>query len=319
MPRGVPNAGFRKTQAWSDRTGEPKIDYSAPKPVLVSVPRVAPIPVASYSSSAAMKLAESFLPDTDDPEESILERINSKFKILGELVVDATQGDPLSIFVSGPAGCGKSHLVEEKLKEWNPDGDEYTIVKGTVRPTGLFTTLYDYRAPGSIIVFDDADSIFEDEQCLNFLKAVCDTGSSRTVSYLSKVDLFSDRWEEDIPKTFTFEGTIIFITNYDFDEMVNKSTKLSPHMKALQSRAYYLDLTMKTRRDCFIRIKDVVNNGMLAGLTVQQRNEVLDFIYEKRDIMRELSLRSALKIGGLRKRKPDSWKEYALNTCCRRG
>lgn len=301
MPRGVPNIGFRKTSAWSQRTGLPKVDYSVP------------LQKAPVSLVLTPKQAPEVSNETD---AEILERINNSFEVLSEMVDEAIIGEAKAIVVSGPAGVGKSFLVEEKLEAHDPNGINYTVIKGTVRATGLFSTLYDHREAGQIVVFDDADSIFSDEQCLNFLKATCDTSKKRIVSYLSQVDLVSEKTGESIPKTFEFEGTIIFISNYDFDGLIEAKNKLSPHLQALMSRSYYIDLSMKTTRDCFLRIKDIVDKGMLAGLTDEQKEDVLNFISEYRDQMRELSLRSAIKIAGLRKTKKN-WKMIAEKTCCR--
>lgn len=302
MPRGVPNAGFRKTEAWSKKTGLPKVDYTPGiKPMLmISNPQFNPVPA----------------PVSNETDEEILERINSRFDILDAMVDEIIAGEADSIVVSGPAGVGKSHLVESKLEAWDPDGENYTFVKGTIRPTGLFGVLYDYREKGKVLVLDDADSIFSDEQCLNFLKAVCDTSKKRVVSYLSQVEIVSEKTGDVIPKSFEFEGSIIFISNYDFDGLIAQKSKLSPHLQALMSRSHYIDLAMKSSRDCYLRIEDIVKKGMLKALNEDQTNDVLEFIYKNKDIMRELSLRSALKIGGLRKNKPN-WKTIATVTCCK--
>jgi hypothetical protein len=59
------------------------------------------------------------------------------------------------------AGLGKSFTVEA-VKE---HGDKINAVhiKGYVRPTGLYKTLYENRFKNSVIVFDDTDSIFSDD------------------------------------------------------------------------------------------------------------------------------------------------------------
>jgi hypothetical protein len=82
------------------------------------------------------------------------------------------------------------------------------------------------------------------------------------------------------------------------------------------SRAHYIDLAMKTKRDYIIRIKQVVKAGLLkkSGLNDKQALEVVEFIEENAERMRELSLRMALKIGAIRKINAD-WKKVARVTC----
>jgi hypothetical protein len=165
-------------------------------------------------------------------------------------------------------------------------------------------------------VFDDADSIFFDDVSLNLLKSVCDTTEKRRVSWLSEGTLVDEETAVRIPRSFDFNGTIIFISNYDFDAMIDRGHKLAPHLQALVSRAHYIDLAMKTRRDYLVRIKQVIKQGLLKELTESQRNDVIAFVNENHERLRELSLRMALKIGSLRK-QGGNWQRIANITCCK--
>jgi len=176
--------------------------------------------------------------------------------------------------------------------------------------------LYHYRHENSVIVFDDADAIFFDDVSLNLLKAVCDTTERRRVSWLSEGKLIDDESAEIIPRTFDFEGTIIFISNYDFDAMIDRGHKLAPHLQALVSRSHYIDLAMKSRRDYLVRISQVIKQGLLDDLTIHQRDEVICYINKNSERLRELSLRMALKIGSLRK-QGGQWERLANVTCCK--
>lgn len=252
--------------------------------------------------------------ETDD---EINARISERFDILSELTQAAIVGDVRAMIVSGPAGLGKSYTVEQCLSLWDPEENDHTIVKGFVRATGLLKILYRFREFGQVIVFDDADSIFFDDVALNLLKAVCDTTERRRVSWLSEGELIDEASGDIIPKCFEFNGTIIFISNIDFDALIEKNHKLTPHLEALMSRALYIDLTMKTRRDYLIRIRQVVNEGMLDNLTEEERNDVLNFIEDHSTILRELSLRIAIKLAALRKQGSDNWERLARVTCCK--
>jgi len=290
MPRGVPKAGFRKTKN--------NIAKIAPQQLEVEV-------------------------ITNETDEEIDARISERFEILSDLVDGAISGDIRAMIVSGPAGLGKSFTVDRALTEWDPNETNHTVISGYVKATGLFKTLYQYRNKGQVIVFDDADSIFFDDTSLNLLKAVCDTSDRRRVSYLSEGSLIDEETAERLPKTFDFEGTIIFITNYDFDAMIDRGHKLAPHLNAMMSRAHYIDLTMKSKRDYLIRIKQVIELGLFTKtdsaiqLSAQEQADVVDFIESNVNKLRELSLRMAIKLGALRKSKPAKWKNVARVTCCR--
>lgn len=283
MPRGVPKSGVRMT-----RKRRAMLDLAPALPLEVS----------------------------HETDAQIEQKLNDRFDILEEMTLSAVAGDVRALIVSGPGGLGKSFTVDKAL-DCLPR-EQWTAIRGTVNKTGLYKTLYQYRHPGNVIVFDDADRIFFDDDCLNLLKAACDTMKTREISYLSEFKLIDEETAEVIPRQFVFEGTVIFITNQDFDSVIASGSKIAPHMEALITRSHYIDLAMKTRRDYLIRIRQVVNQGMLRdqGLSKQQEQEVLDFIDENQDKLRELSLRMALKLSTLMKTAKD-WKRTARVTCCK--
>ena len=284
MPRGVPKAGFRKTK---NKTKSDIVAYHEPIQI--------------------------------ETDTEISQRISDRFEILEDLAIGSTTGEIRSLIVSGPAGLGKSFTIEKTLNQWDPDGTNHTIIKGYVRATGLYKTLFAHSAPGQVVVFDDADTIFFDDTSLNMLKAVCDSTENRTVSYLAESQLFDDGTAERLPKSFEFHGTIIFITNYDFDAMIEKGHKLAPHLLAMMSRSHYIDLSMKTKRDYMVRIHQVISKGLLdnVGLTHVAQQEVVSFLDANKDTLRELSIRVALKVASIRKLKEQKWEKIAKITCCR--
>ena len=251
-----------------------------------------------------------------ETDEQIEQRIAERFDILDTLTQSCITGVSRALIVSGPAGLGKSFTVENRLRAWDPDEVNHTIVKGYVRATGLVKLLYRYRNHGQVLVFDDADAIFFDDVSLNLLKAVCDTTERRRVSWLSEGKLIDDESAELVPRNFDFDGTIIFISNYDFDAMIDKGHKLAPHLQALVSRSHYIDLAMKTRRDYLVRIRQVIGMGLLNHLTIDEQADVVTFIECNHETLREMSLRIAIKIGALRKQS-DNWEKIARITCCR--
>ena len=251
-----------------------------------------------------------------ETEEAIEARIAERFEILSTLTEASVRGEARALIVSGPPGLGKSFTVERALNAWDPNEVNHTIIKGYVKATGLFKTLYQFREEGQVIVFDDADAIFYDDVALNLLKASCDTTDRRRVSWRSEAKFIDEDTAEIIPSSFDFNGTIIFITNLDMDGMVDRGHKLAPHLEALISRAHYIDLSLKTRRDYLIRIRQVIEEGMLNSLTIEQKVDVLTFIEVHADSLRELSLRMAIKIANLRRANPD-WERLARVTCLR--
>jgi hypothetical protein len=76
---------------------------------------------------------------------------------------------------------------------------------------------------------------------------------------------------------------------------------------------------MKTTRDYMVRIRQVIDAGLLKGrgLTADQEKDVVDFIVKNQSKLRELSLRIALKVAVIRKSNKKNWEATARVTCCK--
>ena len=299
MPRGVPSAGFRMTQnrlnkGWAPSSSRDLVPYNA-----------SPVPV--------FKRADP-LPEETDAEIST--RINARFDVLREMTVNMTVGLNRSMIISGPPGVGKSYTVEDVLSTWDRTGTRYTVVKGYVRAPGLLQLLYQHRAKGKILVLDDTDTIFQDETSLNMLKAVCDSSENRRVDYRVQSTIVDDRTGNLIPKSFDFCGSIVFISNLNFEAEIERGKHLAPHLKAMTDRSYYVDTTMHTRRDILVRVKEV-GTKMLGHLTAEVRAEILDWVTANQDNLRELSLRTVTKAALIREAGSDRWQTLAHVSMCK--
>jgi len=275
-------------------------------------------PKADRLQSQLDKIMKVQVAQPVETDAEIEARLTDRFEILAEMTDLAISGDVRALVVSGPAGLGKSYTVESKLESWDPNSTDYSIIRGYVRAPGLYKLLYQHRGKGQVLVFDDADAIFFDDTALNLLKAACDTTDRRMISYITEGTLIDDESAERLPKSFQFDGTVVFITNLDFDAMIERGHKIAPHLQAMVSRSHYIDLAMKTTRDYLIRIRQVVRQGLLknVGLDAQGQDDVLRFIETNHANLRELSLRMALKIGAMR-RKGGNWQRMAKVTCLR--
>ena len=256
---------------------------------------------------------------TQETDSQIARKLRDRFEVLEVMTQAALSGDINSLIVSGPAGLGKSYTVEKCLEEWDPQEKKHTVIRGYVKATGLFKTLFQYRNKGQVIVFDDSDSLFLDDSTLAMLKAVCDSTDRRRVSYLAEFNMVDERTAQVIPRQFQFDGTIVFISNLDFDAIAEKGGKLAPHLQAMISRSHYIDLAMKTRRDYIIRMKQVIKEGLLSkrGLSKSQERKVVRFIDTHQNYVREFSLRIAIKLGDLVKRNERTFEKMAKVTCCK--
>jgi DNA-binding NarL/FixJ family response regulator len=230
-------------------------------------------------------------------------------------------GTVRAMIVTGPPGVGKSFGVEEVLSRqdlFNTLGNKkpkYEIVKGAMSALGLYSKLYEFSDRGNVVVFDDCDSVLLDDLSLNILKAALDSSKKRTIAWNTDSRLLR---QEGVPDRFEFKAGAIFITNIKFENV--RSKKLQDHLAALESRCHYIDLQMDTDREKVLRIKQITEDGMLETYDFEndEKTEIVDYIIENRAKMRELSLRTVLKVADLRKSFPMSWRQMAEVTVQKR-
>jgi hypothetical protein len=253
----------------------------------------------------------------EESDAETVERMRQRFNILTDMTKATKRGDVRAMIVSGPPGVGKSFGVEQVLDRYGVVSTlgntrpKYEVVKGAMSSIGLYCKLYNFSDPDNVLVFDDCDSILLDDLSLNILKAALDSKKTRKICW--NTDSHTLR-REGVPDTFNFAGSVIFITNIKFDNV--RSKKLRDHLEALESRCHYIDLTIDTIREKILRIKQIVTDGMLKSYALPSETEqsIVAFIDEYKRQLREISLRTVLKIADLAKAFPENWKDVAKQT-----
>jgi len=260
----------------------------------------------------------------EETDEEVIERLRDRFQMLEDMTRACKKGDVRAMIVSGPPGVGKSHGVEKVLGKHDLLADiagndklrKYEVVKGAMSAIGLYAKLYQFADKDNVLVFDDCDSVLLDDLSLNILKAALDSKKRRMIHWNTDSRLLR---QEGIPDSFEFKGSAIFITNIKFDNV--RSKKLRDHLEALESRCHYIDLTIDTEREKMLRITQIIKDGMLDTYAFKDevKEDIIDFIDLNKKRLRELSLRTVLKVADLAKAFPQKWEAIAENTVMKRG
>lgn len=257
---------------------------------------------------AAPKVPEKV--ETDDEIEA---RIADRFDILEKLTESAALGGTRALIISGPPGLGKTHTVSKVVEQTCSDCIVKTI-SGSASAIGLYRALYETSAKNSVLIVDDCDTVFYDLAALSLIKAACDSTKKRVVRWCSDYHFGGD----GVPNQFDYNGTLIFITNIDFDLQLAKASKLTPHLEALMSRAHYLTLGIRSRRDYLVRIKQVIKQMYIKQeFKKEEALDAITFVNDHVDTLRELSCRTAIKLVQLRASMPDDWQRVAKLTMCK--
>lgn len=256
-------------------------------------------------------------------DEEILDGQRRRFRTLDRMASGVISGKVRSMIVSGPAGIGKTYTIEGMLERAEMDGQiKYKKITGFVKATGLFKALWENRHDNAVILIDDADSAFDDEVAMNILKAALDSSKRRVISWASE-KMFVDELGEAIPNEFEYRGSMIFITNKNFETAIAQGKMMAPHFQALISRSFYIDLNFGSTREYILRIEDVLKNSDMAytlGLDESDTTFLVSYVKTNSTRMRELSLRMVLKLAKILTFASDreDFLEIAETTCLRR-
>lgn len=270
----------------------------------------------SKSDIEAKRLA---LIKTNESPAERLARIAERFTVMYRLTQGAIHGAPRAMIVSGAPGVGKSFTITHLLETATDQNMiRHVQVHGTITGINLYKVMWNYQQPNDIILLDDADSIYEDEDSMNLLKAGLDTTTVRKISWLSEAASLK---AEGIPTTFEYKGAIIFITNKDMQGIVDVGkSKMVPHFQALMSRSIYLDLKLHSPDDLVVWIGHMVRKQHILiqrGLTDAQEVMCVDWIQKNYENCRDLSIRTALKLADFMLADESSWQTFAKVTLLR--
>ncbi len=237
--------------------------------------------------------------------------IDDRFFTLEILVKAAVDSKLRALAVSGAAGIGKSYTVQRELEPLiNTNPTKYGMMRGFSSGLGLYEQLYIHRHQGCVLVFDDIDSIFGDDASLNLLKGALDTTGDRIIGWYTDSNYLR---QLDIPNSFTFHGTVIMLTNLDFDAIIQSGNRMSSTVQALISRTTYLNLKVHSNEEIMIRIRQLVRAGKLVKKQ-ELIKTIMDWMEKNQSNLRYLSLRSILQLEKLMEIAPNDWERIAENT-----
>lgn len=273
--------------------------------------------VTSYDKTISMRETQAVELAAELTDDEIMSRMRSKFETIASMADATVEGHIRALIVTGPAGVGKSHGIElalERQELVHKLGDTKSLLSlekvAHASPLGLYQLLWQFRHPGSVLVLDDSDSLLFNEPCLNMLKAVTDSGKKRRLTWRTESNVLRDN---EIDTEFEFHGSVIFITNLDFEKGRGKAGE---HLKAIVSRCHYIDVGIDGNRQKLLRCKQIIGDGMLNRYQFDpwQLDEIVAWLDKNQDRLREISLRTVVKAADLAKMSWARWTEFAEET-----
>ena len=234
--------------------------------------------------------------------------INERFGFVEKMVSMVAKKTIASAIITGQGGLGKTHTVLKALKEHGMQDTTdlsqfeigakintpkaFRLIKGFSTAKGLYRTLFEGN--GQVLVFDDCDSVLKDPVALNLLKGALDSYGERWISWNA------DFKDDDLPKSFKFTGTIVFISNMDLHKID----------QAVKSRAMCVDLSMTTEQKVERMEVLVAEPEFLPEYSKVFKEDAISFIRENMNAVANLSLRTLIATTKIRAEGGD-WKQLA--------
>jgi roadblock/LC7 domain-containing protein len=268
---------------------------------------------SKYESAVKARMAEmsGTIVEAQKAFEEKSERfdINTRFGFVEKLVTMVASGVQPSAVVTGEGGLGKTYTVTKTLeangyKDISDLADFevgsvintrkcFTFVKGYSTAKGLYRTLFENNK--SIIVFDDCDAVLKDPVALNILKGALDSYGKRIISWNA------DMRDDDLPKSFNFEGRVIFISNMSQDKID----------QAIRSRSMMIDLSMTTNQKIDRMEHISKSEEFLPEYDKSVKADALALIRAIKDDCKEISLRTLIAVAKVRASNPTDYKDLA--------
>lgn len=234
--------------------------------------------------------------------------ITKRFEFVKQMVTMVAKKTVASAIITGQGGLGKTHSVIKALKENGlqdvtdlasfeigtrlQGSKSFRVIKGFSTAKGLYRSLFEGN--GMTLVFDDCDSIQKDPVALNLLKGALDSYGDRYINWNADIK------DEELPRSFKFTGSIVFISNMDMDRMD----------QAVRSRALCVDLSM-TEDQKIERMDTIVNDAdFMPEYSVEYKRDALEFLRGMVKSVQNLSLRSLISTVKIRA-EGGNWQELA--------
>lgn len=240
--------------------------------------------------------------------------INERFSFVEKLVKMVASGTQASAVITGQGGLGKTYTVMKTLDYagYKDISDLssfeagtavnmskcYTTVKGYSTAKGMYRTLFENN--GGVIVFDDCDAVLKDPVALNILKGALDSYGRRIISWNA------DMRDEDLPRSFTFTGKVIFISNMNAENID----------QAIRSRSMMIDLSMSSDQK-IERMETLAGmEEFMPEFEMAHKLDAVALIKELKNTAKDISLRTLIQVTKIRSADDDSWKEMAEYVIC---
>jgi len=210
-------------------------------------------------------------------QEKILKALETRRKILEDAVVAVIRGFSPALFVWGPPGLGKSHLLTTMLEALADNGFRHHTGHST--PKGLFQTLHE--SPLAVHLYEDCEQMLKHDLTSSILRAACGAPNQRERLITYKAA------NEDL--RFHFFGGIIIATNANLSRTNGPLQGVASRFRPIR-----WDMSLDERIAMILKLSEKEYTKQGVVLTQKECRKVATRLIEfcsKSDSDRQLDLR----------------------------
>jgi hypothetical protein len=224
------------------------------------------------------------------PSEEELRDPETLYGHMAQLVQMACKGSLRSLLIYGGPGTGKTFTIMNVVNDAGlSKGSDYVKLSGKATAAEIYKTLFMYRKNG-LVIFDDLDSMWGNQDATNILKAALDTSDVREIAWASRdtvnVSRMSDKEREEFndkvdaeieenpanaryPSMFDFTGRVIFISNLRKDQFDT----------AIMSRSAKINMDL-TPAEILQRMRNILPTLGGNDVSLDKKQALLDHLLE---------------------------------------
>jgi hypothetical protein len=222
------------------------------------------------------------------PTEAEVKDPETLYGHMSQLVEMACKGTLRSLLIYGGPGTGKTYTIMKTVQQMGlTKGKDYQKLSGKATPAEIYKTLFMFR-DGGLVIFDDLDSMWGNQDATNVLKAALDTSPVREISWVSSNTVNVSKMDDDereaffktiddqissdpskvrYPSSFDFTGRVIFISNLKKEEFDT----------AILSRSAKINMDL-TPAQILQRMRKILPSLGGDDVSIERKEELLDHL-----------------------------------------
>jgi len=254
----------------------------------------------------------------------IVDDVCKRFKTVYEISKIFVTGDSAQkgIIISGDAGTGKSYYVQQAFIDTNNTSRVDYNKSRSFTAAAFYVKLFLNRNAGDVVVFDDCNLAGltggDFKAVTDMLKGATEMTKGERIIGWERAQQNSLMRDNDVPSSFDFQGSIVWITNYSFAQL---EKKFGPHWEAIHCRFIQVPIRLNEQEKLMYTLYLVEQVDML-GKNCQTKEggypqNIIDttckYLRSNYKNMPNITPRMAAKIADTIENFPETWEMLIEN------